>query len=308
LIKRYNQPRPVTARDKSHAKRIDFFLRRNYQQSGAADIKSSFIRILVVDDFEPWHRFVSTLLQNEPSLKIVGQAFDGSEAIQKTRALEPDLILLDIGLPRLNGLEAARQMREHSPNATILFCSEHRSPEIVEAALETGALGYIGKRDAASELLPAVETVLRGKVFISSSLIGADPESEHQAGCEKVASRFPIQSIESSRHKLTLCPDDSAFVDDFAHSIETALENGNAVLVVTTESHRADLQHKLRANGVDVDTVAERNLYISIDVPDSLWAAVDTSTDEDGFPNGVRHAIVEVLRAAKERHLHLAVG
>jgi DNA-binding NarL/FixJ family response regulator len=92
--------------------------------------------------------------------------------VEQAKALQPDLILLDIGLPIINGIEAARRIREVSPLSKILFVSESRSPEIAEEALKTGANGYVVKSDAATELLPAIKAVLEGKRFISASLAG----------------------------------------------------------------------------------------------------------------------------------------
>jgi DNA-binding NarL/FixJ family response regulator len=128
------------------------------------------VRVLVVDDYAPWHGFVSKALRNEPELQIVGQISDGLEAVQQAQQLQPDLILMDIGLPTLNGIEAARRIREVSPTSKILFVSENRFPDIAEEALGTGAGGYVVKSDAGSELLPAVKAVLEGKRFISASL------------------------------------------------------------------------------------------------------------------------------------------
>jgi DNA-binding NarL/FixJ family response regulator len=126
----------------------------------------------VVDDYEPWLRFVSTALREQPELEVVAQVSDGLEAVQQAERLQPDIILLDIGLPTLNGIEAARRIREVSPTSKILFVSENRSPDIAEEALSTGAGGYVVKSDAGSELLPAVKAVLEGKRFISASLAG----------------------------------------------------------------------------------------------------------------------------------------
>jgi DNA-binding NarL/FixJ family response regulator len=128
------------------------------------------VRVLVVDDFEPFRRFVCSTLEQRPNLQIVGEVTDGLEAVQKADKLQPDLILLDIGLPTINGIEVARRIREFSPASKILFVSEVRSPEIAEEALNTGAGGYVVKSDAAGELLPAVKAVLEGKRFISASL------------------------------------------------------------------------------------------------------------------------------------------
>jgi len=130
------------------------------------------IRILVVDDYEPWRRFERLTLLARDQLQIIGECCDGDEAIQKADELKPDLILLDISLPKLNGIAAARRIGQVSPNSKILFVTENRSSDIAEEALNTGAGGYIVKSDAARELLPAIKAVLEGKRFISASLAG----------------------------------------------------------------------------------------------------------------------------------------
>lgn len=128
------------------------------------------IQVLVVDDHEQWRRFASTTLLNHFHLQISGQASDGLEAVQRAQDLQPDLILLDIGLPTQNGIEAAKQIRIVSPLSKILFVSENRSPDIAEAALNTGAGGYVLKSDAAKDLLLGVQAVLEGKGFISRTV------------------------------------------------------------------------------------------------------------------------------------------
>jgi len=130
------------------------------------------IRILVVDDYEPWRRFERLTLLVRAELQIVGECADGGEAIQKAHELKPDLVLLDIGLPALNGIEAARRIQKVSPNSKILFVTENRSPEIAEEALSAGGGGYVVKSDAAIELLSAIKAVLEGKRFISARLAG----------------------------------------------------------------------------------------------------------------------------------------
>ena len=133
----------------------------------------SSIRVLVVDDYEPWRRLACAMLLKQPELQVIAEVSDGPEAVQQARELQPDLILLDIGLPTLNGIEAARRIREFSPASKILFVSENRSADIAEEALSTGAGGYVVKLDAESELLPAIKAVLEGKRFVSASLAGS---------------------------------------------------------------------------------------------------------------------------------------
>ncbi len=130
----------------------------------------SLIRILVVDDFKDWLRQVRLLLQSRPECQVIAEASDGLEAVRKAQDLKPDLILLDIGLPKLNGIEAARRIRQRSPSSKIIFLSQNSNLDFVRAALGTGALGYVLKTDAGRELLPAVDAVLGGKQFFSSSV------------------------------------------------------------------------------------------------------------------------------------------
>src|SRR5690242_17151035 len=109
-------------------------------------------------------------LQARAEFRIVGEALDGMEAIQKAKDLQPDLILLDIGLPKLNGIVAAGQIRIFAPAAKLLFVSLESSSAIVKEALRLGARGYITKLRAQADLIPAIEAVLEGRHFVSSDL------------------------------------------------------------------------------------------------------------------------------------------
>jgi DNA-binding NarL/FixJ family response regulator len=130
------------------------------------------VRVLIADDFEAWRDQVRLILARRADLAIVGEARDGVEAIQKAHELQPDLILLDVSMPRLNGIEAARQMREVALKSLILFLTLQCSSDIAQEAMNAGAQGYLIKTDAESELLPAIEALLQGGQFISSRLKG----------------------------------------------------------------------------------------------------------------------------------------
>ena len=217
-------------------------------------------RVLVVDDYEPWRRFVSTTLPKEPKLQVVSEASDGLEAVQKALELQPDLILLDIGLPTLNGIEAARRILQSAPKTKILFVSEQRSADVAEGALRTGAGGYVVKSYAATELLPAVEAVLQGKRFVSAGLMGHDssaPVNDHAA-------------VTIHCHEVVFYADDTSLVDGYARFIKSTLESGNAVIVVVTLAHRNTLLPRLEADGVDVAAAIEQGRYIPLDAADTL--------------------------------------
>jgi len=122
-------------------------------------------RVLVVEDFAPFRQFVSSILGSRPEFEIIGEVADGLEAVEKAVKLKPDLILLDIGLPTLNGLDVARRIREIAPESKILFVTQETSADVVEEAFELGS-GFVVKSKAANDFLIAIETVLSGKRFI----------------------------------------------------------------------------------------------------------------------------------------------
>jgi len=126
-------------------------------------------KTLVVEDGDDFRRFLCSTLMERTECEIVGEASDGLQAVNQAEKLQPDLILLDLGLPILNGIQAARRIRQLSPNSKILFVSQNCSPEIAQGALKTGAHGYLVKSDT-TELTSAISTVLAGAQFISSRL------------------------------------------------------------------------------------------------------------------------------------------
>src|SRR5271169_5634129 len=142
---------------------VRFQKRRTCSSTGASGMSARQpFRVLVVDDFEPWRRFVSSIILMKSELLVVGEASDGMEAVQKAAELKPDLILLDIGLPTLNGIEAARQIRKLVPESKIIFLTQESSADVVQEALSLGALGYVVKAEFVSDFLAAVEAVFTG--------------------------------------------------------------------------------------------------------------------------------------------------
>ena len=229
----------------------------------------------MVEDFEPFRRFICSTLRKRPEFQIVEEVTDGLEAVQKAKEFQPDLIILDIGLPSLNGIDAARRIRKLSPKSKILFMSQESSDDVVQEALALGALGYVVKAHAGSELLAAVEAVLQGRQFVSSGLSGHyfAPTSDSKT-LDRPNEPLPplaLGRVEIARsHEVEFYSDDAAFVVGFTHFIEAALESGNAVIVVATESHRKSLLQRLREHRVDIGAAVEQGRYVALDVADTL--------------------------------------
>ncbi len=130
----------------------------------------SVTQILLVEDFVPWQHFISMRLESEIDLQVISIAADGLEAVHKAKELQPDLVLMDLSLPGMNGIEATRQIRILSPGARILFLSEHADSNLIQAALDAGACGYILKSDSGADLILGIRAVLLGQQFVSRSL------------------------------------------------------------------------------------------------------------------------------------------
>lgn len=142
-----------------------FALKAKAEDSGLATVS-----ILLVDDSRLFRTLVSSILSQQPGYQIVGEAADGPEAVQRAAELKPNLVVLDMGLPELNGVEVARQIRCCSPDSTILLLTGNNDPELARAALNAGARGYVLKADGVVELVEAVRDVLSGKQFVSRRL------------------------------------------------------------------------------------------------------------------------------------------
>jgi DNA-binding NarL/FixJ family response regulator len=130
------------------------------------------IRILLVEDFEPYRSFVTVLLADNIHFQIICEASDGLEALEKAKQLSPDLILMDIGLPKLNGLEAARRIRELLPMSKIVFLTQEADADVMREAFNLGAAGYIFKQRTRSDLLPGLAAIFQGERFVSAGLAG----------------------------------------------------------------------------------------------------------------------------------------
>jgi len=123
------------------------------------------IRILLVDDHPIVRHGLKTILEGHSTWEVVGEASDGAEALDKAGKLHPDVIVLDVTMPTMNGLEACRALRKRFPHLEILFVTQHDSPQMMREALDAGGRGYVVKSNAARDLLEAVEAVSQHRVF-----------------------------------------------------------------------------------------------------------------------------------------------
>ena len=232
------------------------------------------LTILVVEDHAPFRDLICTALQRADFQTI--EAADGMEAVEKAEELQPDLILLDISLPKLHGFEVARQIRRLVPHARLLFLSQECSSDIVRQALSLGANGYVHKASAATDLLSAIDAVLGGQRFVSRS----------------VALTEPSDAPAPRRHEILFCSDDAAVVEGLTRYVAAALNAADAAIVLATEAHRTHLLRELRTQGVDIDGAIERGTCLSFDAdaatdPARFLGAIDT----------VRAAAVEAGKA-----------
>jgi DNA-binding NarL/FixJ family response regulator len=258
-----------------------------------------------VDDFEPFRAFVCSTLQQNAELEVVCELSDGLAAVQKAEELGPDLIMLDIGLPTLNGIDAARQIRKLVPNAKIIFLSQESSDDVVREALSTGAQGYVAKIQAGRDLLASVEAVLGGKRFVSAGLTGHEPadaaSTSHPADLRSPDMHSGLGETKvSHRHEVQFYSDDEFILKRFSHFVAGALGAGKSAIVLATEPQRVALAEKLQTNGVDVAAAVAEGRYVSLDVAEALSTfMVDGKPDTARFFKCVESAVGEAAKAAK---------
>jgi len=275
----------------------------------------SLIRVLVVDDYEPWRRYIRSTLKEQLELQIIGEAADGLEAVQTAQELQPDLILLDIGLPTLNGIEATRRIRDLAPKSRILVVSEMSSQDLAEEALLVGASGYVVKSRAASDLLPAIEAVLQGKQFTSTRLTGpplADPDRKHKANHphpDKIVEMILRQNAQiPHHHEVGFYSDDRRLLEDLTQFIGAALQAGNAAIVAATEPHRDSLAQRLQAQGLDINAAIEEGRYMALDAADALsMFMVRGMPDPVQFMKAFDNLILTAADAATGEHPRVAI-
>ena len=252
---------------------------------------TSRLRVLVVEDHEPFRRVTCELLQRRADLLIVGEAADGLDAICQAEALQPDVVMLDISLPMLSGLEVAGRIRATVPDAKLMFVTNESSLEVVEQAFRRGAHGYVYKPRAQRDVLPVLEAILRGGRFVSG-------------GLERIAAG---DSLASHRHHLLFSSSDAVLVGAFSRFIAGELREGNAVVAVVTAAHERSLQSSLEASDVDIALAIRQQRYLPVNVSELLAKAmVNGCPDPFRYLDAAEDLLTDVTRRATDHHAGVA--
>jgi DNA-binding NarL/FixJ family response regulator len=249
-----------------------------------------FLRILVVEDHDTVRRFVCSELQQRAEFLVVGEARDGLDAVQKAQELQPDLVLLDVGLPKLNGLEAGRQISVLVPQAKLLFLSLESSARVMQEAFRLGAWGYVHKMRAQLDLLPAVDAVVAGKRFVSSDMA------------------FNERASVEARHEVQFYSSDAVLLEGLVRFVSTAMKAGNPVIALATRAHREALAQKLTESGFDIDDAIRQGAYIALDAEDALSRiSVNGVPDPGKFISAIIGLLESVAITTKSEYPRIAV-
>jgi DNA-binding NarL/FixJ family response regulator len=219
------------------------------------------LRILIADDHEVARRGIRSLLESHPGWEVCAEAKDGRDAVELATSLKPDLVLLDIGMPNLNGLEAARQILATSPNAAILILTMHDSDNVIREVLRAGARGFLLKSDAGRDLVAAVEALESQKTFFTPRvsqmvLDGFLNREKKRSEIEDVAN--PSGDLLTAREREVI-----QLLAEGRTSKEVAVTLN--LSVKTAETHRTNLMRKLDLHSVaDLTRYAVRNGIVHV--------------------------------------------
>ena len=240
------------------------------------------VRVLIVEDYEQFRQYLSSTLQQEAEFQVVGEACDGLDAIQKAEVLKPDVVLLNVGLPKLNGFQVARRLRQIAPLAKILFVSQEFSFDMVQAGLREGAKGYIHKFRVQRDLLPAIRSILEGKYFVTGVT---------RAGVG--------QQNKEVRHEVQICSENAICLQRFTDFTAEALESGNAAVLIATEPHRADVLGGVR--NFDVNDAIRTGILVPLDAAELATKLVCNNEIHAGQFFDVVGSMVEAAADAAQR-------
>jgi DNA-binding NarL/FixJ family response regulator len=230
------------------------------------------LRILIADDHEVVRRGLAALLQAQEGWEICGEASDGREAVEKAKLLKPDFVILDIGMPNLNGLAATRQLTQHDPNFKIIVLTITDSDHVIREALDAGARGFVLKSDAVRDLVSAIDALQRGQMFFTprvNELVLAGFLEKGTVSPRGAPPKFP-----------SLTPREREVIQLLAEG-KSSKEVASVLNLSTktAETHRSNIMRKLGFHSIrDLVLYAVKNNIIQVQMPPEERPGDDSAT------------------------------
>jgi DNA-binding NarL/FixJ family response regulator len=224
--------------------------------------------VLLVEDHEQFRSYIRSLLDERHDLQVVGEAEDGLAGVDKCAELQPDFVLLDIGLPKLNGFQVARRIRQSAPRSRIVFLTQESSAEMAQEALSLGAAAYVIKAHTSGDLIPALLAARDGRSFVSPAVRGFESFPHLNSLKLNGDSRQAASSSSKFSHQVHFYGDNSSFVRDFAGYVERVLRSGKAFLALLPAEDNLELIRCLRSSGFDTAQAIATGRLVQLDSAD----------------------------------------
>jgi DNA-binding NarL/FixJ family response regulator len=229
------------------------------------------LRILLADDHEIVRRGLCALLQNHEGWEVCGEATDGREAVEKAKQLRPDVVILDVGMPNLNGLDATRQLMQYDPNFKVIVLTITDSDQVIREALDAGARGFVLKSDAARDLVSAVEALQRKRMFftprVNDLVLAGFLDKGHAISRSEPPS---LPTLTAREREITQLLAEGKSSKEVASLLNLSTK--------TVETHRSNIMRKLSFHSIrDLVVYAIKNNIIQIDVPPQMKTPAGTS-------------------------------
>jgi DNA-binding NarL/FixJ family response regulator len=236
-------------------------------------------RILLADDYHPFLETINRLLAD--AFDVVALASDGHQALDLTRRLRPAVVVLDIAMPVLDGFQTLKRLRRDDPETRVVFLTMHRDDELVAAAINEGAHGYVLKSRAHLDLISAIDHALAGRLFVPSLT--------------------SLSTVAGSRHAVQFHANDSRFLDDVSQLVGATLRWGEQIVVVVSEATRIGVDQRLQARQMNLAMLSERGQYV---VEDSAVALSQVMID--GRPD--RGRLAEIINGLDQLRVSFQKG
>ena len=226
-------------------------------------------RVLLADNHTPFLESVSRLVA--ANLDVVALAGDGRQALDLAKRLRPAVVVLDIAMPHLDGFQTLKQLRQDDPETRVVFLTMHRDDEMVAAAINEGAHGYVLKSRVHADLVSAIDHALAGRLFVPTLT--------------------SLATVAGSRHAIQLHADNSHYLDDVSRLVGATLRSGEQVVVVTSEATRIGVEQRLQAGRMNLAMLAEQGQYVARDSALALSHVMHDGVPDKGrlaeFINGL---------------------